>query len=118
MCNQRASLNLLRIQRAWRASSSRQASWQGQQKSGGEDLDGLLLSESLRDPSMTTDISPVRAAAREHASGAGTLIEKTGEGGCEGGVFTSCAINGTTGVFIIVGGWDASWHGAGSVISR
>lgn len=38
----------------------------------------------------------------------GILIEKTGEGG----VFTSSIISGTTGVLIIVGGWDASWHWA------
>lgn len=42
----------------------------------------------------------------------GTLIENTEEGEWRGGVFTSCVVKGSTGVFIIVGGLDASWHRA------
>ncbi|CAF97391.1 unnamed protein product [Tetraodon nigroviridis] len=52
-----------RIQRAWRASTSRRASWQGQQKDGNKDLDKMLC-ESLQDPVMTADISPVRGGSR------------------------------------------------------
>lgn len=50
----------------------------------------------------------VRRPLRVVKSCVGMLIEKTGEGG----VFTSSVISGTAGVLIIVGRWDASWHGA------
>lgn len=50
----------------------------------------------------------VRRPLRVFTSCMGILIEKTGEGG----VFTSSIVSGTAGVLIIVGGWDASWHGA------
>lgn len=50
-----------RIQRAWRASTSRRGSWQGQDKNLTSHRRGeTVASESLQDPVMTTNISPVR----------------------------------------------------------
>ncbi|TNN01744.1 hypothetical protein fugu_011126, partial [Takifugu bimaculatus] len=51
-------VNAIVIQRAWRASASRRASWQGQEKNGSEGLDEMLLCEDLRAPAMTADIPP------------------------------------------------------------
>ncbi|KAK9520960.1 hypothetical protein VZT92_020814 [Zoarces viviparus] len=58
---QQLEINAIVIQRAWRASTSRTGSWQGQGKNRGNHRRGETVpSESLRDPVMTTNISPVR----------------------------------------------------------
>lgn len=50
-----------RIQRAWRASMSRRESWQAQDKNRTNDhWRETVPSESLQEPVMTTNISPVR----------------------------------------------------------
>lgn len=50
-----------RIQRAWRASVSRRDSWQAQDKNRTNHGWGeTVTSESLGEPGMTTNISPVR----------------------------------------------------------
>ncbi|XP_068568012.1 schwannomin-interacting protein 1 isoform X1 [Cebidichthys violaceus] len=56
---QQLEIKAIVIQRAWRASTSRTGSWQGQGKNHGNHRRGETVpSESLRDPVMTTNISP------------------------------------------------------------
>ncbi|TMS07206.1 hypothetical protein E3U43_011299 [Larimichthys crocea] len=56
---QHLEIKAIVIQRAWRASTSRRGSWQGQDKNHpGDHLGETVPSESLQDPVMTTNISP------------------------------------------------------------
>ncbi|KAM6932645.1 schwannomin-interacting protein 1 isoform 1-T1 [Lycodopsis pacificus] len=56
---QQLEIKAIVIQRAWRASTSRTGSWQGQGKNRGNHRRGETVpSESLRDPVMTTNMSP------------------------------------------------------------
>ncbi|KAG8001956.1 hypothetical protein GBF38_012256 [Nibea albiflora] len=58
---QHLEIKAIVIQRAWRASTSRRGSWQGQDKNHpGHHLCETVPSESLRDPVMTSNISPLR----------------------------------------------------------
>ncbi|XP_032362275.1 schwannomin-interacting protein 1 isoform X1 [Etheostoma spectabile] len=59
-CEQQQHLEIkaIVIQRAWRASTSRRGSWQGQDKNRRSHRRGETVpSENLRDPVMTTDVS-------------------------------------------------------------
>nr|XP_033487208.1 schwannomin-interacting protein 1 isoform X1 [Epinephelus lanceolatus] len=56
---QQLEIKAIVIQRAWRASTSRRGSWQGQGKNRSSHLGGETVPpESLREPVMTTSITP------------------------------------------------------------